>query len=77
MYLPNKVTPYRASVISLFPAILTALHEEQLSPSALFSKCKANAKSLPFFTDTILCLYALGMIEFDETLGVLTYVNRD
>ncbi|NLJ19454.1 ABC-three component system middle component 7 [Globicatella sulfidifaciens] len=81
MRLPNKVTPFKSSVISLFPIILNTLIQNDMSPKDLLeitkSKTYKNEKSLADFLSALDCLFALGKIELTKEGGMLKYVNHD
>ena len=75
MKLPSKTTPYKGSVLAVFPAILTQLREQNMTVADL-------RKALPEidfgdFINALDCLYALGKIEIDVERGMLSYVNAD
>ena len=46
MRLPNKVTSYTNSVISLFPDILEALAQQDMSPKELFELTRYREKDM-------------------------------
>jgi len=74
MKLPNKVTPYKKSVLAKFPLILLALQKENMTPVDLYRKIKRNVENVAEFTDILSALYALNKINFmDEE--VLCYVE--
>lgn len=76
MKLPNKVTPYKKSVLAKFPVVLRALQKENITPVVLYKKVKRNVENVAEFTHIIVCLYALNKIDFlDEE--VLYYVEDD
>lgn len=74
MRLPNKVTPFSDSVISLFPIILECLKQHDMSPRDLFEH-SVPGKDISIFLDALDCLFALGKIEITEETGVLHYVD--
>ena len=74
MKFPSKVTPYKESIVAIFPVVLTLLEKEPISPSALFAHIKKNNKiDIQEFADILDCLYSLNKIELRE--GVLYYVG--
>ena len=77
MRLPNKVTSYTNSIISIFPDILHALAERDMSPKELFELSATLKKDMADFLSALDCLFALGKIELIEEGRVLRYVERD
>ena len=77
MRLPNKVTSYTNSVISLFPDILEALAQQDMSPKELFELTRYREKDMADFLSALDCLFALGKIGLIEEGRVLRYVDRD
>ncbi|KOA19583.1 hypothetical protein CLHOM_16720 [Clostridium homopropionicum DSM 5847] len=75
MRLPNKVIPYTNSVIALFPDILEALTQQDMSPKELFEITASRKKDLADFLSALNCLFALGKIELIEEGRVLRYVK--
>ena len=75
MKLPNKVITYKESTISKFPAVLSCLKEQDMSPALLYKKVKSKVEDIGEYIDILECLYALGKIELIEHLGVLHYVG--
>jgi len=77
MRLPNKVTPYKKSVLARFPGVLDALIQKDMSPKELFELTAAGKKDMEDFLAALDCLHALGVIVLLEEGGVLHYVARD
>ncbi|EMP0349988.1 hypothetical protein B2H94_12860 [Clostridium sporogenes] len=75
MRLPNKVIPYTNSVIALFPDILEALTQQDMSPKELFEITAFRKKDIADFLSALNCLFALGKIELIEEGRVLRYVK--
>lgn len=75
MRLPNKVIPYTNSVIALFPDILEALAQQDMSPKELFEVTAFRKKDMADFLSALNCLFALGKIELIEEGRVLRYVK--
>lgn len=75
MKLPNKVITYKESTISKFPAVLSCLKEQDMSPALLYKKVKSKVEDIGEYIDILDCLYALGKIELIEHLGLLHYVG--
>ncbi|MGI6358891.1 MAG: ABC-three component system middle component 7 [Bacillota bacterium] len=77
MRLPNKVTSYSNSIIALFPCILEALSQQDMSPKELFERTMPRQKNMADFLSALDCLFALGRIKLIEEKRVLRYVERD
>ena len=77
MRLPNKVIPYANSVIALFPNILGALAQKDMSPNQLFKITHSKKNDMADFLSALDCLFALGKIELIEEGRVLHYVERN
>ena len=75
MKLPSKTTPYKHSVLALFPKILAYLNEREMRISDL----REELSEVPFgdFVNALDCLYALGAIEIDVEGGQLYRVDAD
>lgn len=77
MRLPNKVTSYKNSIIALFPDILEALSQQDMSPKELFERTMSRQKNMADFLSALDCLFALGKVKLIEEERVLRYVERD
>ena len=77
MKLPNKIYSYKESTIAKFPRILCIVSESDINPKRLYQRCKGGFQDINDFMDTLDCLFALGVIEFDEEYGVIHYVERN
>jgi len=77
MQFPSKVTPYRQSVISLFPEILSRLERRDMMLPELMRDALSDKEKINLFMDALDCLFALGRIEFKKGTEVLHYVGRD
>lgn len=75
MRLPSKITPYKASILAKFPFLLNPLQKGAISPSALYQKTKGRLSGLGEYFLVLDCLFALGVIEFDDKNGVIRYVG--
>lgn len=74
MKFPNKVIPYRESVIAKFPIILQYLETQDMRPQLLYSKVKSKFSDSGEFIEVLDCLYALGKIELSDE-GALRYAG--
>lgn len=75
MKFPSKVTPYQASILAKFPAVLSCLEIEDMKPDVLYKKVKSKVSDVGEFLEILDCLYALGKIELYPEGGVLHYVS--
>ena len=75
MKFPSKVTPYKASILAKFPAVLSGLETDNMKPDALYIKVKSKVADVGEFLEILDCLFALGRIELNEEEGVLRYVD--
>ena len=77
MRLPNKVTTYQESIISLFPIILFMLSQKDSSTLEVYEQLKRmnhnNKISIGTFIQVLDCLHYLGKIELKE--DVIHYVG--
>lgn len=73
MKLPGKSTPYKNSVIALFPDILSVLRQNECSVLELYRQ--TGISSVSDYMNALDCLYALGKIEISEEGGLLHYVS--
>lgn len=75
MFLPNKITTYKESVLALFPPLLHRIKEQPWSPSELYHIFQKKGTSLPLFIHAVECLYALGKVDIDIENEVILYVD--
>lgn len=77
MRLPSKVTPYKKSILSKFPAVLMALSEKDMSPNELYMKVKNKGISMADYMEILDSLFLLNKIELLSEKEVLHCVERD
>jgi hypothetical protein len=75
MLLPNKITPFRESVLVNFPLLLKEIKTEDISVIELFKKAKLNIGSIADYLEALDCLFALKKIELNEQAEILHYVD--
>lgn len=75
MLLPNKIIPFKESVISHFPSILTELENKDMTAKSLYDTVKSRIKDIGVFLEILDSLYALGKIDFNKEEGMLHYVS--
>ncbi len=63
MKFPNKVIPYRKSVLSKFPLVLKELEAQDCSVLVLYRKLEKKLDGLSEYMDILDCLYYLGAVE--------------
>ena len=75
MKFPNKVIPYRKSIISKFPLILKELENQDYSVPDLYNRLEKKLDSISEYIDILDCLYYLGYIELLSGGVKLHYVK--
>lgn len=76
MRLPNKVTPYRKSILPKLPLILKELEKGDLTPRVLYEKVKKKFSSINEFIEAMDCLYLLNEVRMNKE-GLLHYAKND
>lgn len=64
MKFPNKVIPYRKSILSKFPLILKELENQDYSVLDLYNKLEKKLDGISEYIDVLDCLYYIGAIDF-------------
>jgi len=77
MKFPNKVIPYRNSILSKFPLVLKELETQDYSVLDLYKKLEKKLDDLSEYMDVLDCLYYLGSIELLPGGVKLHYVKRN
>jgi len=77
MRFPNKVTPYRKSIISKFPILIADLEKSDCSVYELYKKNEKRFDGINEYVDALDCLFYLGKIELLPGGMKLHYVKRD
>ena len=75
MKFPNKVVPYRKSILSKFPLILKELEVQDCSVLDLYKKLEKKLDGLSEYMDILDCLYFLGFVELLQGGVKLHYVK--
>lgn len=75
MKFPNKVIPYRKSILSKFPLVLKELEEQDYSVFDLYKKLEKKLDGLSEYMDILDSLYYLGSIELLTGGMKLRYVK--
>ena len=63
MKFPNKVIPYRKSILPKFPLVLKELEEHDYSVFELYKKLEKKLDGLSEYMDILDSLYYLGSVE--------------
>ncbi len=74
MRLPNKVTSFKQSTLTLFVPILEELSRGDTSPVVLYEKAGKKTGDIASFVDALDCLFALKKIELLPS-GVIRFVK--
>ena len=77
MKFPNKVIPYRKSIISKFPLILKELETQDYLILDLYKKLEKKLEGISEYIDILDCLYYLGVIELVSGGAKIHYVKRN
>ena len=75
MKFPNKVIPYRKSILSKFPLVLNELEAQDCSILDLYKKLENKLDGLSEYMDILDCLYYLGSVELFPGGVKLYYVK--
>jgi hypothetical protein len=75
MLLPNKITPFKESILAKFPLLLEEIKTEDVSVMKLFKKVKSEFNSIADYLEALDCLFALRKIELTEQAEVLHYAG--
>lgn len=77
MKFPNKVIPYRKSILSKFPLVLKELETQDQTALGLYKKLEKKLDGLSEYMDILDCLYYLGSLELLPGGIKLHYVKRN
>lgn len=75
MRLPSKVTPFRKSILSKFPVVLTTLSSQDMSPNELYTKVKSKGISMADYIEILDSLFLLNKIKLIPEKEVLHCVE--
>jgi hypothetical protein len=75
MLLPNKITPFKESILAKFPVLLKEIKTADISVMELFKKVNPEMNSVANYLEILDCLFALKKIELTEPTEVLHYVG--
>ena len=76
MKFPNKVIPYKKSILSKLPLVLDALDQKEQTPHQLYESLKSKTDDITEFVALLDCLFALNKIELTDG-KVLTHVKNN
>lgn len=77
MILPNKLIPFKESVLAKLAYVLNVLILNNESVESLFEKTSQHFEDVNQYILVLDVLFALEKIEFDEGLKVIRYVESD
>lgn len=77
MILPNKLFPFKESILAKIVYLLNVLIVNNESVESLFEKTRQNFEDINQFILALDVLFVLEKIEFDEELKVIRYVKTD
>lgn len=77
MILPNKLIPFKESILAKIVYLLNVLILNNESVESLFEKTRQNFEDINQFILALDVLFVLEKIEFDEELKVIRYVKAD
>ncbi|MEA5024109.1 hypothetical protein SDC9_41891 [bioreactor metagenome] len=66
MRLPSKITSFKESSLSKFPALLESINKNNLSSYELYEETKKYFESIEDFIEALDYLYALNKISFEN-----------
>ena len=75
MLLPNKITPFKESILAKFPILLKEIKMDDISVMELFKKVKPEINSIADYLEALDCLFAIKKIELTEQTEILHYVD--
>lgn len=77
MKFPNKVIPYRKSILSKFSLVLKELEAQDCSVLDLYNNLEKKLDGISEYMDILDCLYYLGAVELLPGGVKLHYVKRN
>lgn len=77
MILPNKLIPYRDSILAKIVYVLDVISHENVKIDELYEKIKSNFEDINQYILTLDVLFVLEKIQIDEELKVIKYVKKN
>ena len=77
MILPNKITPYKKSILSKIPCVLTVLRQGNKSPVQLWKEIRGEFEDINEYILTMDVAFVLGALEYLKDEQVIRYVKAD
>lgn len=77
MIIPNKVTPYKRSIISKVPIVLKSLQQSEKTPVKLWEEGQSQFEDINEFILTLDVAFVLGVVEYLKGNQVIKYVKAD
>ena len=75
MIIPNKIVPFKGSIISKLPFVINALQQQNENPIELWEKARNQFDDINEYILTLDIAFVLGAVEYIEDSGVLRYVK--
>jgi hypothetical protein len=77
MIIPNKITPYKRSILSRLPLLLEALLDQDKSPARLWEELQNQFEDINEFILTIDVAFVLQTVDYLKDKQVIRYVKAD
>lgn len=77
MIVPNKITPYKKSIIGKIPIVLEMLKQCAKTPTELWEDTQNQFEDINEFILTLDVAFVLGAIEYLKGNRVIKYVKTD
>lgn len=77
MIVPDKITPYKESIISKIPLVIEALTLCDKNPVSLWQEIQNKFEDINEFILTLDVAFALGAIVYLKDKQVIKYVKAD
>ncbi|WP_017756039.1 ABC-three component system middle component 7 [Calidifontibacillus oryziterrae] len=74
MIIPNKITPFKESIISKIPYVLNVLQQQNENPVDLWEKVQSHFEDINEFILTLDVAFVLSALEYLEDSEELIYV---
>ena len=75
MIVPDKITPFRKSIIYKLPVIIEILRKGEMKPEELWISVQNHFDDINEYILSLEVAYILGVVELDNKSEVLRYVK--
>ncbi len=75
MIIPDKITPFKDSIISKLPYVISVLQQKSKSPVELWEITRNQFEDINEYILTLDVAFVLGAVELIKDSGVLKYVE--